>query len=82
MNFITKSLSNTNVYSDKLQIVKSKKKMKRQIFCNCTYFVRMALKSVSLRYTVCLVLSNFEFSAKKNVLNALIFITHKYFQII
>ena len=25
MNFITKPLSNTNVYSDKLQIVKSKK---------------------------------------------------------
>ena len=26
MNFITKPLSNTNVYSDKLHIVKSKKK--------------------------------------------------------
>ena len=32
MNFITKPLSNTNVYSDKLQIVKSKKKFKRQMF--------------------------------------------------
>ena len=42
MNFITKPLSNTNVYSDKLQIVKSKKKLKDRFFCNCTYFVRMA----------------------------------------
>ena len=44
MNFITKPLSNTNVDSDKLQIVKSKKKIeKTDFFCNCTYFVRMAL---------------------------------------
>ena len=36
MNFITKPLSNTNVYSDKLQIVKSKKK--RQIFLRLYIF--------------------------------------------
>ena len=38
MNFITKPLSNTNVYSDKLQIVKSKKKLKRQIFLQLYIF--------------------------------------------
>ena len=38
MNFITKPLSNTNVYSDKLQIVKSKKKLKRQIFLRLYIF--------------------------------------------
>ena len=32
MNFITKPLSNTNVYSDKLQIVKSKKKNEKTDF--------------------------------------------------
>ena len=32
MNFITKPLSNTNVYSDKLQIVKSKKKIEKTDF--------------------------------------------------
>ena len=35
MNFITKPLSNTNVYSDKLQIIKSKKNLKDRFFCNC-----------------------------------------------
>ena len=34
MNFITKPLSNTNVYSDKLQIVKSKKKKENAYFHN------------------------------------------------
>ena len=39
MNFITKPLSKTNVYSDKLQIVKSKKKkLKRQIFLQLYIF--------------------------------------------
>ena len=38
MNFITKPLSNTNVYSHKLQIVKSKKKLKRQIFLQLYIF--------------------------------------------
>ena len=37
MNFITKPLSNTNVYSDKLQIVKSKKKLK-EIFLQLYIF--------------------------------------------
>ena len=32
MNFITKPLSNTNVYSDKLQIVKSKKQIEKTYF--------------------------------------------------
>ena len=32
MNFITKPLSNTNVYSEKLQIVKSKKNEKTDFF--------------------------------------------------
>ena len=32
MNFITKPLSNTNVYSDKLQIVKSKKQIEKTDF--------------------------------------------------
>ena len=32
MNFITKPLSNTNVYSDKLQIVKRKKIEKTDFF--------------------------------------------------
>ena len=32
MNFITKPLSYTNVYSDKLQIVKSKKKIEKTDF--------------------------------------------------
>ena len=32
MNFITKPLSNTNVYSDKLQIVKSNKKIEKTDF--------------------------------------------------
>ena len=39
MNFITKPLSNTNVYSDKLQIAKGKKKMKRQIFLQLYIFL-------------------------------------------
>ena len=38
MNFITKPLSNTIVYSDKLQIVKSKKTLKRQIFLRLYIF--------------------------------------------
>ena len=38
MNFITEPLSNTNVYSDKLSIVKSKKKLKRQIFLRLCIF--------------------------------------------
>ena len=32
MNFITKPLSNTNVYSDKLQILKSNKKIEKTDF--------------------------------------------------
>ena len=32
MNFITKPLSNTNVYSDKLQIVRSKNKTEKTDF--------------------------------------------------
>ena len=32
MNFITKPLSNTNVYSDKLQIAKSNKKIEKTDF--------------------------------------------------
>ena len=32
MNFITKPLSTTNVYSDKLQIVKSNKKIEKTDF--------------------------------------------------
>ena len=32
MNFITKPLSNTNIYSDKVQIVKSKKNIEKTDF--------------------------------------------------
>ena len=38
MNFITKPLSNTNVYSDKLQIVKSKKKIEKTDFLQLYIF--------------------------------------------
>ena len=38
MNFITKPLSNTNVYSDKLQIVKSKKKIEIENFLQLYIF--------------------------------------------
>ena len=38
MNFITKPLSNTNVYSDKLQIVKSKKTIQKTDFLQLYIF--------------------------------------------
>ena len=38
--FILKHLSNTNIYSDKLEIVQSKNKLKTHFFCNCIYTFR------------------------------------------
>ena len=52
MNFITKPLSNTNVYSDKLQIVKSKKKVKRQIFLQL-YIFRENGPNIKLNKILC-----------------------------